>query len=89
MVGDEEAAPTVVNHLLDTGEQLVYRFGGGGGWGNPLDRDPAAVLDDVWDEYVSIEGARHDYGVVVTGALADMSLAIDAEATESERRARR
>ena len=89
MVGDEEAAPTVVNHLLDTGEQLVYRFGGGGGWGNPLDRDPAAVLDDAWDEYVSIEGARHDYGVVVTGALADMSLAIDAEATESERRARR
>jgi N-methylhydantoinase B len=54
MVGDVEAAPTAVGVLLDVGDQLVYRFGGGGGWGNPLDRDPQAVLDDVWDEYVSI-----------------------------------
>jgi hypothetical protein len=36
---------------------LVYDFGVGGGWGDPLDRDPAALLEDVWDEIVSIEGA--------------------------------
>jgi N-methylhydantoinase B len=59
----------------------VYRFGGGGGWGDPLDRDPQAVLDDVWDEYVSIEGAEHEYGVVITGSLEAMDLAVDAEAT--------
>ena len=53
----EVDSPSVANKLLDTGEQLVYDFGGGGGWGDPLDRDPAAVLDDVWDEYVSVEGA--------------------------------
>ena len=29
-----------------------YDYGGGGGWGDPLDRDPQAVLDDVLDEYV-------------------------------------
>ncbi len=46
------------SYLLETGEQLVYDFGGGGGWGDPLDRDPHAVLDDVWDEYVSIDAAR-------------------------------
>ena len=34
-------------------------------------RDPQAVLDDVWDEYVSIEGATRDYGVVITGSLED------------------
>ena len=36
----------------------MYDYGGGGGWGDPLDRDPQAVLDDVLDEYVSVEGAR-------------------------------
>lgn len=40
---------------------------GGGGWGAPLKRDPQRVLADVRDEYVSVEGAARDYGVVVTG----------------------
>jgi N-methylhydantoinase B len=74
--------PTVAGFLLDTGEQLVYDFGGGGGWGDPLLRDPRAVLDDVWDEYVSIPAARAEYGVVVTGSLEAMDLAIDVAATE-------
>jgi N-methylhydantoinase B len=84
-----EVAPSVANFLLETGEQLRYEFGGGGGWGDPLDRDPAAVLDDVWDEYVSIEGARRDYGVVITGSLEDMTLAVDDDATAAERASRR
>ncbi len=40
---------------------------GGGGWGSPWKRDPALVLRDVRDAYVSVEGARRDYGVVLTG----------------------
>jgi N-methylhydantoinase B len=88
MVGDVEVNPSVANKLLDTGERLVYRFGGGGGWGDPLDRDPVAVLDDVWDEYVSVEGALRDYGVVITGSLDEMTLAVDYEATKVEREAR-
>ena len=87
--GSVEVAPAVANLLLDTGEQLVYEFGGGGGWGDPLDRDPAAVLDDVWDEYVSVEGARRDYGVVITGSLEDMTLALDEAATADARADRR
>ncbi|HWE70785.1 MAG TPA: hydantoinase B/oxoprolinase family protein [Acidimicrobiales bacterium] len=89
MVGDVEVDPSVANQLLDTGEQLVYRFGGGGGWGDPLDRDPGAVLDDVWDEYVSVEGACRDYGVVVTGSLEAMTLAVDFDATKQEREGRK
>jgi N-methylhydantoinase B len=77
--------PSVAGFLLQTGEQLVYDFGGGGGWGDPLERDPAAVLDDVWDEYVSIGAARERYGVVITGSLAQMDLAIDASATAAQR----
>jgi N-methylhydantoinase B len=78
-------SPTVASFLLGEGEQLVYDFGGGGGWGDPLERDPQAVLDDVWDEYVSIEAAKRDYGVVITGSLTDMNLAIDDPATRSLR----
>jgi N-methylhydantoinase B len=81
--------PSVAGVLLETGERLVYHFGGGGGWGDPLLRDPQSVLEDVWDEYVSIEGARRDYGVVLTGTLEAMDLALDAAATEALRAERR
>ena len=64
---------------------MVYDFGGGGGWGDPLERDLEAVLDDVWDEYVSVEGALRDYGVVITGTLEAMDLAIDYDATKQLR----
>jgi len=66
----------------------VYDFGGGGGWGDPLLRDPQAVLDDVWDEYVSVGAALRDYGVVITGSLEGMTLAVDCEATAAERKKR-
>ena len=52
---------------LRAGQRVMYDYGGGGGWGDPLTRDPQAVLDDVLDEYVSLEGAERDYGVVLTG----------------------
>jgi N-methylhydantoinase B len=78
-------APSVAGVEMATGDTLVYRFGGGGGWGNPLTRDPAAVLDDVWDEYVSVDAARDEYGVVVTGSLEDMTLAVDDDATRALR----
>ena len=47
------------------GDKIDLWSGGGGGYGDPLERDPAAVLEDVKDGYVSIDGARRDYGVVV------------------------
>jgi N-methylhydantoinase B len=68
------------------GERYEYRYGGGGGWGDPLERDPQKVLDDVLDEYVSIEGARRDYGVVLTGSLEKLTLAIDWDGTRTLRR---
>jgi N-methylhydantoinase B len=44
-----------------------YQTAGGGGWGNSMERDPERILRDVRDEYVSIEGARRDYGVAILG----------------------
>jgi N-methylhydantoinase B len=70
---------------LGAGQRVMYDYGGGGGWGSPLDRDPQAVLDDVLDEYVSVEGAARDYGVVLSGSLEDLTLAVDAAATEARR----
>ncbi len=69
----------MVSH--EAGECYAYRYGGGGGWGDPLERDPDRVLDDVLDEYVSVESARRDYGVVLTGSLEDLTLAVDEDAT--------
>src|SRR5262249_50667235 len=63
------------------GECYEYHYGGGGGWGDPLKRPAEKVLEDVLDEYVSVEAARRDYGVVLTGSLEDWTLAIDHAAT--------
>jgi N-methylhydantoinase B len=50
-----------------------------------LDRPASAVLDDVLDEYVSVEGAARDYGVVLTGSLEELTLEIDEAATDQRR----
>ncbi|MCS6926033.1 MAG: hydantoinase B/oxoprolinase family protein [Candidatus Binatia bacterium] len=63
------------------GERFLFESTGGGGWGNPLERDVARVLDDVLDEYISIEAAREVYGVVVD----PVTLKVDAEATQALR----
>jgi N-methylhydantoinase B len=48
-----------------SGETITVLSAGGGGWGNPLARDPAAVFDDVRNEMLSGEKAREWYGVII------------------------
>jgi N-methylhydantoinase B len=50
--------------------EAIVRTGGGGGWGDPLERDPALVQTDVAEEFVSRAVARATYGVVLKGNLA-------------------
>lgn len=50
---------------LAEGDRVTINAGGGGGYGNPLERDVEAVRRDVIDGYVSVERARQDYGVVI------------------------
>ena len=38
---------------------------GGGGWGDPFEREVSAVADDVLTEKITIDSARRDYGVVI------------------------
>jgi N-methylhydantoinase B len=59
---------TITGHsynCLDAGEVLANKTGGGGGYGDPLDRDPEMVSADVRNGFVSAEAAARDYGVVV------------------------
>ena len=70
------------------GEVIRIRTTGGGGWGDPLLRDPALVVRDVVWRKVSPEAALASYGVVLTGSLDDDTLDHDAEATAAERASR-
>lgn len=79
--------------IWQTEPNTIWRYitNGGGGWGEALDRDPERVKIDVRDEYVTIEGALRDYGVVVVGDPESdpEGLTVDLEATERERASRR
>ncbi len=50
---------------IEAGDVYEHRTAGGGGWGDPFERDPAAVADDVLNEKVSPEAALELYGVEI------------------------
>ncbi len=57
--------------FVRAGEVIRIRTTGGGGWGDPLERDPGAVLRDVRWGKVSVAAARDDYGVVIAAGSVD------------------
>jgi N-methylhydantoinase B len=71
------------NRPLPHGDTFSNESPGGGGWGDPFQREPAMVLADVLDGYVSREGARRDYGVVIVDQ--DGIPAVDEAATHAVR----
>ncbi len=87
---DPAGVPLIANaEPHAAGEAFEYLYGGGAGWGDPLDRPAERVLDDVLDEYVSLGAAEREYGVVITGTFDVWDLAIDHERTEECRAAMR
>jgi len=50
---------------LNSGDTLRISWPGAGGWGDPLERDPEAVLWDVVEDKVGLKRARDVYGVAV------------------------
>ena len=69
--------------LVEEGDQLHFITWGGGGWGDPLNRDPALVGKEITQGLVSVEGAKQ-YGVI-----ANASGNVDVAATEALRTALR
>ncbi|MEP4990018.1 MAG: hydantoinase B/oxoprolinase family protein, partial [Paracoccaceae bacterium] len=74
------------NYKIKSGDRFTRPTAGGGGYGDPMERDPERVRHDVIDEYVSVERAKIDYGVVIKVNDADMlDYEIDVEATGKAR----
>jgi N-methylhydantoinase B len=81
-IGESEMSPfggkTSGRRLADGGV-LRLQTAGGGGYGDPVERDPTLVLADIKGEYVTVEGAERDYGVIVVDGV------IDEDRTEAAR----
>ena len=60
--------PSKLTMNMKKGDLFRHEVAGAGGWGDPLERDPALVLQDVLNDFVSERAAREDYGVVLAGA---------------------
>ncbi len=72
------------DYPVHTGDQFARPTAGGGGFGDPLLRDPKKVMEDVIDDYVSLGRARTDYGVVIREIDRDLcQYEIDEAATEA------
>ena len=83
--GTEESPEQVrqtMLYQLHTGDKSIDYVMGGAGVGNPLERDIAAVRDDVKDELVSIDSAKTDYGVIID----PQTFEVDLKATEKLRK---
>ncbi|TAN20736.1 MAG: hydantoinase B/oxoprolinase family protein [Actinomycetota bacterium] len=78
----EELLPPLQTRDLAAGTRFAVKTSGGGGYGDPLKRDPESVLADVLDGYVSLDRAAQDYGVIIDPE----TLAIDAKGTAEARR---
>jgi len=78
---DEEPLDGKFTRTFRAGDVFRYEMAGAGGWGDPLERDPALVLRDARNAYISVDAARVEYGVVIDGR----SWRVDATATEQLR----
>jgi N-methylhydantoinase B len=79
-LGGKERILPYCNFELKKGDALYMRVASGGGYGDPLERDPTLVRDDVQNRIVSRESARQIFGVVLNDRLE-----VDVEATRELR----
>jgi N-methylhydantoinase B len=83
---EERNLPTLADNIvLNRGDVMRIVTAGGGGWGDPFERDPELVAWDVRKGYVSADAAREDYGV----CLDPESMAVDREGTAQTRKSPR
>ena len=78
---DPKVPPGKFMTTMVKGDVFRATLAGGGGWGEPLEREAALVLDDVLNEKVSPEGARREYGVEIDIG----TMRVDEEATRKRR----
>lgn len=83
---NEQFLGTIFSNVkVNEGDSFTRPSAGGGGLGDPLERDIYSVLEDVIDDYVSIERAKKDYGVIIREIDKEIDhYEIDEEATKTE-----
>ncbi|MBT5944537.1 MAG: hydantoinase B/oxoprolinase family protein [Rhodospirillaceae bacterium] len=81
MWANDEPVDHGIYRRLAPGDRVRFILSGGGGYGDPLERNPDRVLADVEQGYVSIEQAGTEYGVVIDPS----EMTVDVEATASLR----
>ncbi|MEV4031625.1 hydantoinase B/oxoprolinase family protein [Streptomyces umbrinus] len=86
--GNREPLPAYFSVDLEPGEYVLGYAAGGGGYGDPLERDPQAVLGDVEERWIPFQHAHDIYGVVLRRGT-DERYELDVEATAELRRDRR
>ena len=86
--GEARPLPSKLTITMKQGEVFRHVLAGAGGWGDPVERDPKAVLRDVRNELLSRERAAADYGVILDGAGRQVDAAATARARDAIRKAR-
>jgi N-methylhydantoinase B len=71
--GENRILPSKFTMTIKRGQVFRHVLAGAGGWGDPLERDPAAVLRDVRNEFLSPAKALADYGVVISRNQIDLA----------------
>ncbi|MGH8432594.1 MAG: hydantoinase B/oxoprolinase family protein, partial [Solimonas sp.] len=85
--GKETHLPSKLpHHAFNQGDSIIAIRACGGGYGNPLERDPQDVLDDVLDEYITTEQALAQYGVKIANGQIDIAATNAARIAASSRR---
>ena len=88
--GEKTPLPSKIDNVhVRPGDRVVFRTAGGGGWGDPLEREPGKVRKDVARRLLSAGSARQDYGVVLHGDDFVVDLRATLELREGTKRNRR
>ena len=88
--GTRQPLPSKVDNVrVRAGDRVLFRTAGGGGWGDPLERDIKRTRDDVARRLMSETKAREEYGVVLTGSGHDIDRRATEEMRDSMRRNRK
>ena len=85
-IGEVHSQPAKFSGLRTDGADVItYYSPVGGGYGDPLERDPEKVLDDVLDGFITVDHARNDYGVVLVEVDDGYGWSLNREATRKLR----
>jgi N-methylhydantoinase B len=88
--GGRQPLPSKTDNVrVFAGDRVIFRTAGGGGWGDPLERDPLRTRNDVARKLMSETKAREEYGVVLSGTALDLDRRATEELRDSMKRNRK